>query len=130
PALGVTVEGSDATLDSSVIRANGFNAPVKGADVGVQARSDSKKGQRATLTMTSSVVEKNTGIGVEVDGADASIDACVIRDSAKERGVDVGPGEQGEPAQRPRRSNATRSTWTARRTRAPSSRCTTEAAFR
>ena len=79
--MGIMMEGADAVVERSVIRdqepaASGIDG--RGFDV-----YDSADGQRSTLVLKSSVLEKNRGHELFVLGSDATIEATVFRDTRR-----------------------------------------------
>jgi hypothetical protein len=78
--IGVFVQGSEATIDSSVVRdtqPGGDGTLGRGIDLQV----DPVTHERATLTLRSSLLERNHEIGVAVAGSDATIETTVVRDT-------------------------------------------------
>src|SRR5262249_28963170 len=78
--FGVAVTGSSVTLDGVVIR---DTQPTSAGHFGrgVDVMEDMDIGTRATLSLSSSVIERNHDIGVQVHGSDATISATVVRDT-------------------------------------------------
>ncbi|MDC0685488.1 right-handed parallel beta-helix repeat-containing protein [Sorangium atrum] len=76
--MGVFVGGSDATIESTVVRATQPRAdgPV---DCGIGVQDDVDTGERASVTVRASLVEQNHDVGVFVVGSDATIEATVVR---------------------------------------------------
>ncbi|WP_434041434.1 hypothetical protein [Sorangium cellulosum] len=75
--VGVLVAGADATIDASVVRDTLPRSDGAGGQ-GISVE-DTAPGGRADVTLRSSLVERNHGIGVFVAGSDATIDASVVR---------------------------------------------------
>ncbi|WP_437985178.1 right-handed parallel beta-helix repeat-containing protein [Sorangium sp. So ce117] len=75
--MGVSVNGSDATIEASVVRATQPSADGTGYGIFVQDNDDT--GERASVTVRASLVEQNHYEGVSVLGSDATIDASVVR---------------------------------------------------
>ncbi|HZO13360.1 MAG TPA: hypothetical protein VFB62_08870, partial [Polyangiaceae bacterium] len=78
--LGVYVGGAEATVEASAVRdtqpdAQGF----AGRGVGVQ--TDSVTGERGTLLLRTSLVERSHELGMYVSGGEATVEACVVRDT-------------------------------------------------
>jgi hypothetical protein len=76
---GVVVVGSDALLENTTVRASKVlpNDPYSG--IGVISRNKFTFGERALVTLTNSLVTDNSSIGLYVLGADAVVNASVIR---------------------------------------------------
>ncbi|MGK4001520.1 right-handed parallel beta-helix repeat-containing protein [Sorangium sp. So ce1036] len=75
---GVFVSGADATIKASVVR-NTEPGSDGMAGRGIEAQGRPETGERASLTVHASVVEQNQEVGVLVSGADATIEASVVR---------------------------------------------------
>src|SRR5262249_12253782 len=75
---GVFGESSDATIEGTVVRANQPDGTGRfGAGIAVQ--TDPATGKRGTLSLAASLIEQNHDVGVYVKGADAAIEASVVR---------------------------------------------------
>ncbi|HZO13908.1 MAG TPA: hypothetical protein VFB62_11640, partial [Polyangiaceae bacterium] len=86
--FGVFAEGSNVTLDASVVRATQPNAQGSfGRGVGLQAHATTP----SSLLMHGSLIEQNQQIGVALSGSTASLETSVIRGSL--RGVNAQPDE-------------------------------------
>ncbi|WP_437985174.1 right-handed parallel beta-helix repeat-containing protein [Sorangium sp. So ce117] len=81
--LGVFVEGSDATIEGTVVRATQPSADGMGGR-GIAVVSSPDIGEQTSATIRASLVEQNHEVGVSVSGADATIDATIVR-TTKER---------------------------------------------
>ncbi|WP_437801820.1 right-handed parallel beta-helix repeat-containing protein [Sorangium sp. So ce693] len=102
--VGVFVVGSDATIESTVVRATQPRADGTGG-VGIGVQDDRGRGERASVTVRACVVEQNHDVGVFVLGSDATIKAAVVRatqpraDGTGGWGIDVASNpETGESA--------------------------------
>ncbi|MBI4701292.1 MAG: right-handed parallel beta-helix repeat-containing protein [Deltaproteobacteria bacterium] len=109
--LGVFVSGSDATIEATVVRDTQPDEKdlVGGRSIHIQ---DTDTGQRAAVTVRTSLIERNHEVGVCVLGSDASIEASVVRDTQSDakgewefgRGIsierDPDTGERAEVAVR------------------------------
>ncbi|WP_437985179.1 right-handed parallel beta-helix repeat-containing protein [Sorangium sp. So ce117] len=102
--VGVFVEGSDATIESTVVRATQQSADGE-LGLGIAVASATDSGERASVTVRASLVEQNHSVGVYVFGSDATIEATVVRatqpsaDGMGGWGIDVGSSpDTGERA--------------------------------
>ncbi|WP_437985175.1 right-handed parallel beta-helix repeat-containing protein [Sorangium sp. So ce117] len=101
---GVAVIGSEATIESTVVRGTPLNADGTGA-WGIVIHDDPDTGERGSVTVRASLVEQNHDAGVAVIGSDATIEATVVRatqpsaDGTLGRGIvvqeDPDTGERG-----------------------------------
>ncbi|MDI3287477.1 right-handed parallel beta-helix repeat-containing protein [Polyangium sp. 15x6] len=94
---GVFVGGSDAVIETTVVRGNEF--------AGVGLESDAETGEHASVAVTASLIENNDEMGIYVGGSDVLIDASVVRDTQLRedgwfgRGIHVQPDNRnGERA--------------------------------
>ncbi|WP_129575214.1 MULTISPECIES: right-handed parallel beta-helix repeat-containing protein [Sorangium] len=102
--VGVYVDGSDATIEASVVRGTqSSDHATGGRGIGVQDYGET--GERAAVTVRACLVERNHEVGVFVAGSDAAIEASVVRgtepseDGTGGRGINVqDDGETGERA--------------------------------
>ncbi|WP_437521414.1 right-handed parallel beta-helix repeat-containing protein [Sorangium sp. So ce726] len=78
--LGALVSGSDATFEATIVR-DTRPASNGGAGYGIEIHNDGDTGERAKMTLRSSVVERNHEIGVLMSGSDTTIEATVVRDT-------------------------------------------------
>jgi hypothetical protein len=78
PQFGVLVGGTDALVESTVIRESGASAPSLGAGLFVVERQDTRS--RAAATLRTSVVAQSHGTGLYLTGSDLEVDSAVIRD--------------------------------------------------
>ena len=78
---GVIVVGSDATLEDSSVRGTAATPSDPYSGMGVVARNKYTIGERAVVSLTSSVVSDNVSISLYALGADASVSGSVIRDT-------------------------------------------------
>jgi hypothetical protein len=76
----VTVVGSDATIEAAVIRETLPHTDGRGGR-GLEVEDNADTRQRSTVTLRSSLLEKNQDVGVLVSGSDATIEATVVRDT-------------------------------------------------
>ncbi|MDC0685485.1 right-handed parallel beta-helix repeat-containing protein [Sorangium atrum] len=89
--IGVIVNGSDATIESTVVRTTQPRADGEfGWGIGVQ--DDSDTGERASVTVRASLVEQNHDVGVIVIGSDATIESTVVRTTQPSPDGTVGRG--------------------------------------
>ncbi len=94
--FGVFVEGSEATVQSSVIRDTLPDATGSGLGIGVQADPDT--GAPSSLTLTTSLVEQSQQFGVAVTGSEATVQSSVIRDTLPDvTGIGWGISVQANP---------------------------------
>ncbi|WP_437670761.1 hypothetical protein [Sorangium sp. So ce131] len=76
--LGVRVQGSDATIEATVVRdTQPYSDGTAGR--GIEVHPDPATDDRASLTLRRSLLEQNHEVGVFVGGSDATIEATVIR---------------------------------------------------
>jgi hypothetical protein len=78
---GVAILGSDAQVEATVIRDTRASEPSDTGGQGIQVVFDPASGQRASLQLQGSVVERSRSLGMHVAGADAEVQASVIRDT-------------------------------------------------
>ncbi len=79
-SIGVFVAGSDATIEASIVRdTQPLGDGTNGHGFIVQEGAFTR--QRGTLTLRASLVERNHHVGVAVFGADATIEATIVRDT-------------------------------------------------
>jgi len=81
---GLVTEGADLRVEASVVRETAPQA--QGDDmigVGIGAMDD-VSGNRANLTVQSSIIEKNDYSNISITGADARIESSVVREAARE----------------------------------------------
>lgn len=76
--LGMTVSGSDASIQGTVIRETHPEAVAEQHGIGVWVKPN-LAGERALLTLHASVVENNRNIGVFVEGSDLSVEGTIVR---------------------------------------------------
>jgi Protein of unknown function (DUF1565) len=87
--VGVSVLGSDATIEASVVKGTLPNADgAFGRGISVQ----NDPGERAKITVRACLVEQNHELGVSVSGADATIEASVVRDTKANGDGTLGDG--------------------------------------
>jgi hypothetical protein len=76
--MGVSMTGSDVTIEATVIRSTLFNTQGRfGRGINAQPGSDSK--ERTSLTVRACVIEQNHEVGIFVASSDATIEATVVR---------------------------------------------------
>jgi hypothetical protein len=78
--IGVFTSGSPAVVDSTVVRHNrpaGDNLEARGID----AQPDPYVGEPSALTLRSSLVEGNQGVGVFLAGSTATVEGTTVRDT-------------------------------------------------
>ncbi|WP_437832078.1 right-handed parallel beta-helix repeat-containing protein [Sorangium sp. So ce1153] len=73
---GVVVNGSDAEIDGLLVREVVLGAPDYGAGIEIAHEQ-----RRASVRVRGSAVEGSYGTGIAVFGADADLDATVVRDT-------------------------------------------------
>jgi hypothetical protein len=94
--LGVFAEGSEATVEASVVRGTPADAQGLGGR-GISVRPAETTGVPSTLFLRASLVEQSSRAGVFVEGSAANIEASVVRDTRPDaqglhgRGVNVQP---------------------------------------
>lgn len=90
---GLTVYGSDASMEASVIRDTlpGDDQQV-GQGRGISVDPSPSNGQRSTLTIRSSLLSGNHEIALQNVSADLDIDATRIRDTRASGAFDLGRG--------------------------------------
>ena len=88
-SIGVYVGGSDATIESTVVRDTQPEASTDAAGYGMQVAVD--KGQRPNVSLASSVLERNVEFGMLLDGGDATLTSSIVRDT----GLDAQAGAYG-----------------------------------
>ena len=99
--LGVHVDGADAIVEASVVR-DTFPTAQGLSGRGLNVRGDEDAGAPSTLLLKSSLVERSQLEGVFIEGANATIEASVVRDTVPDaqglfgRGVDLMPDETTE----------------------------------
>jgi hypothetical protein len=93
---GVTITGSDATIDALVVRGTRPSAFDQDFGRGVEILIDEDTSTRSSTTLSHSLVEQNHEIGVFVSGSDATIESVVARltqpqafDQAFGRGIEI-----------------------------------------
>jgi hypothetical protein len=84
---GVALQGATAVVESSVVRDTVTSATGDGRGVSAVHRY----GSRANLTVTKSLVERNTDSGIYVWSSDATVEATLVRDT-RAIGPDAGFG--------------------------------------
>ncbi len=93
-SLGVAVKGSDATIESTVVRATLPNAQGE-AGHGIQVQDNLETKARANVTVRACLIEQNRHAGVVVVGSDAIIEATEVRstlNNGQESGIYDGVG--------------------------------------
>ncbi|WP_437630269.1 right-handed parallel beta-helix repeat-containing protein [Sorangium sp. So ce854] len=91
--IGVHVAGSVTTIEATVVR---DTLPTDGArgGVGIEVSNPDDARERASLALSSSLVERNHEIGIRVSGADAAIESTVVRDTQRNSDGTSGRGIQ------------------------------------
>jgi hypothetical protein len=79
---GLSLIGSDATLENTVISETLPAANNNGLGRGMSVQDDDATAVRSVLILRKTVVERNRESGIAVFGSDATIEGCVIRDTA------------------------------------------------
>src|SRR6185295_9428367 len=73
--VGIAIQGSDVTVDKTVVRATAANASgERGIGIGAQDGGD-----RSTLTVSSSLIEGSEDSGIRVTSSDATVDSTWVR---------------------------------------------------
>jgi len=80
---GVIVFGSDARIESSIVRGSG---------VGIGAQADNDNFDRAKLSVSASLVANNDIVGISVINSDATIDSTFIRETKPDEFGSFGDG--------------------------------------
>ena len=78
---GVFIGGADGTIDATVVRDTQPEMAIGKSGRGVSAEDD-PEGQRSTLTVRDSVIERNHDMGAWVSGSDGTFERTAIRDTA------------------------------------------------
>jgi hypothetical protein len=78
--IGVSVNGSDATVEASVVRDTSPNAQALFGR-GLSVQSQPTTGAPSSLVLRSSLVERSHEIGVSIFGSEATIEASIVRDT-------------------------------------------------
>ncbi|WP_437630267.1 right-handed parallel beta-helix repeat-containing protein [Sorangium sp. So ce854] len=93
---GVFVAASDATVEATVVQGNLPQSDgTRGAGIEIE---DDEMGNRARLALRSSLLQSNHGVGLRIEGSDATVEAVVVRDTqpgrdgAFGRGIEVSGG--------------------------------------
>ncbi|WP_437323218.1 right-handed parallel beta-helix repeat-containing protein [Sorangium sp. So ce381] len=78
--LGVFVGGSDATIESTVVR---HTQPINDGTFGrgIEIQDDTSTNERSNVTIRTSLLERNHDAGVFISGSDATFEATVVRDT-------------------------------------------------
>jgi len=79
PHVGVFTEGGTVSIERSVLRDN--QASVVGGGYAVFAEPSKTTGERASVGIVSSLIERNQGVSVKAMGSDLVVEATVIRDT-------------------------------------------------
>jgi hypothetical protein len=87
---GVSVYGSSATLDRSIVQDTQPRSGDKQSVAGVEARSWQKLA--SNLTLSDSVVSSNQNAGVQICGSIAKLERSVIRDTKSSTSGELGHG--------------------------------------
>ncbi|KYF93034.1 hypothetical protein BE20_10420 [Sorangium cellulosum] len=90
--VGVDVIGSTATIQATVVR---DTQPLRGGTLGrgIHIQDDPFEGERSTLTLRSSLLERNHEAAVLAISSDATIESTVVRET--ESGADDGEDGTG-----------------------------------
>jgi hypothetical protein len=88
---GVSVTGSTASVDATVVRGTALNGDGKFGE-GVGLIEDAAAGAPAEVAITRSVIEGNSSAGVLVIGARARIEQSVVRGTSPNAAGDFGRG--------------------------------------
>lgn len=79
--VGLSVMGSDVTLDASVVRDTCSQQADQRLGRGINAQPNPLSGERANVTILGSLIERNREVAVAVIGSDATIEQSLIRDT-------------------------------------------------
>ncbi|WP_437521417.1 right-handed parallel beta-helix repeat-containing protein [Sorangium sp. So ce726] len=85
-SAGVLVLGSDATIESTVVR---DTQPLRTDGVSGHGLAVQDLHERANVTLRSSLIERNHDAGVLLVGSDATVEATVVRDTQPRRGKGI-----------------------------------------
>jgi hypothetical protein len=86
---GMAIVGSDATIESSIVRAG---QPRKDGTFGRGISVQSYRSERSVVSITASVIDDNAEVGVFVSGSDATIGRTLIRATAQTPAGNFGDG--------------------------------------
>jgi hypothetical protein len=90
-ATGVLVDGSDATVEATVVRQTQLNAQgLRGR--GINAQSNDTTGAPSTLALARSIIEQSHEGGVFIIGSMATIEGCLVRDTLPNGEAEGGSG--------------------------------------
>ncbi|KYF53190.1 hypothetical protein BE08_38670, partial [Sorangium cellulosum] len=89
--VGVLVSGSEATIESTVVRGTRQVREDAGG-YGVSINNSPTTDRRSSVTLRSSLVEQNHDVGVVAFGSDVTIEGTVVRDTQP---LDIGIGGYG-----------------------------------
>ncbi len=87
--VGVSVTGSGATIESTVVRATELQSQDIGRGIAIQ--NSQTTGDGATATITGSVVDDSFNTGLFVGGSQATVESTVVR-RTKQAALDQGRG--------------------------------------
>ncbi len=79
--MGIQAVGTQATIDGSVVRDTKPRVSDSDLGFGIAVRIDDETDLVSTLVLRGSTVSGNTSVGVSIQGAVATIDSSVIRDT-------------------------------------------------
>ena len=88
---GIVVEASDLEVEATAIL-DTLPSPDQPWAAAVAAQGSPTTAEKASLTISSSVIERSHNIGISVLGADASIDTTVVRDTRQGGGQQYDSG--------------------------------------
>jgi hypothetical protein len=101
--VGVIVVGSDATIESTMVRHTQADVGDATSGMGMGIVDDEPGGARSNATVRTSVIEQNATMGVLVSGSDATIETTAVRDTRAEeasgrfgRGIQFQPGRYAD----------------------------------
>ncbi len=89
--VGISVIGSDATIEATVIHSNLTNALGEGGR-GINIQDDVDAKERGSVTVRACLIEQNHELGVFVTGSDATIEATVVRSTLPDALGEAGRG--------------------------------------
>jgi hypothetical protein len=87
--------GSDATVEATSVRDVDVRAPDGVHGEGIQAAD--RNGERASLVVRASIIERAHSVGLSVVGADATIESVIVRDTQPRTDQRFGDGIGIEP---------------------------------
>ena len=102
--VGIFVVGSDAVMESTVVRETQPNGKGTGGR-GIEAKSDAAAGESADITVRASLIDSAHDTGIFVNASNALIEATVVRETQASETGEPGRGINVQCADGGRRSN-------------------------